>query len=150
MVPPWHAPENLRGICFFYEDGAITGGVPDDPDTIRGFILAGETTDKIGVYTIPSDESAVAVGFGGGVEGRTAAIRLVTLLRPPGFVDFIEPSAGVPFFSTGNSGDRFTLSIPRGAPSGTQLKASARTDEAGTVVIGDFTIILIKNELLGI
>lgn len=137
------------GDIYIYEDTAITDGVPDDLSTTRGYIEAGATNDAIGVYTVPTDEIAIAIAFGGGVEERTAAVRIVTQFRPPGFVDFVRPTAGLALEATGTSSFRGPLVIPRGVPAGTQLKASVSTDELNTTVLGDFTIVLVKKSTLG-
>jgi len=43
----------IQGTVYIYEDGAVTGGVPDDLTTVRSVLAVGKEQTEQAVYTVP-------------------------------------------------------------------------------------------------
>ena len=67
--------DNFAGNIYCYVDGAITGGIPDDKTTVRGYVSIEEGQTLQSVYTVPNGrrghwagiESSLTKGIGGTV-----------------------------------------------------------------------------------
>ena len=145
----WRGAADAVGNIYCYVDGAITGGVPDTAADVRAYIAAGDNQTLMGIYTIPANWTAFALGLTASLSKSPtgAGARVITKARPFGESFQIKSSAYLS--GAGSSAYTPSFEIPVEVPAKTDLIASASVAANGTGVAGSFELVLVKTSVIG-
>ena len=134
---------DLQGDVYVYEDTAITAGVPDDFNFVRGYIALGDNRSFQGINTIPLNKKGQLYWiypFISNQQSANVAIQLFT--REFGGVPISSTPGGLN--SAGTSFLPFMLPIPAPIPPLTDMIPKAIGSTANNIGVGiNYSLILI-------
>lgn len=147
IQPGCQSFKNLNGDVYIYEDGTITNGVPDDLDTVKGYIEFDQNIMKGLIYSVPSGNIAFPRGFNfGSIPSNVCCLRFTNFASY--FSGVTQRSFSTPLISGGTT---FINVFPESVypfPQKTDLQIKIRPSAPGSAgtMIATFEQIQITHE----
>ena len=141
--------QDIAGTVYAYVDGAITGGVPDDPTTVRAVVDDGDNQTQMAIYTVPKGYTGYLISaditFSREITAGASA-RFVFRVRNPGTVFRVLSRAAL--LSSGTSVWNFDPRIPLGPlPAGTDMDLRCESVSANNTGCSGNYILLLERTL---
>lgn len=150
IQPGCQAFQDLNGDVYIYEDGTITNGIPDNLNTVKGYIESDQNIMKGIIYSVPVGHIAFPRGFDfGSIPSATCCLRFINFANY--FSGVTQRAYSTPLIAGGTT---FINVFPEAVypfPQKTDLQTKVRPSTPGSAgtIVATFEQVQISHEVLG-